>query len=57
MYRMNCNSCGKLLFKFRGDIDRVVVKCPKCRQINTLTTVEARPPKIIETIVYTAKNQ
>ena len=57
MLRFSCGSCGKLLFKFRGEIDKVSIKCPKCKQVNTLTTAEAKPPRVIDQIRYISRHQ
>lgn len=57
LYKFRCGGCGKLLFKFSGDINKIVIKCAKCKQENVLTTAEARPPKVIEQIIYISKNQ
>jgi len=57
MFDFRCGQCGKLLFKFKGEMNKVVIKCPRCKQENLLTTIEAKPPRVIEQVIYLAKNQ
>jgi phage FluMu protein Com len=33
---LHCNWCGKLLFKYDGELPLIEIKCLKCKQINTI---------------------
>ena len=50
MIEFRCRHCDKLLFKFDGRVDSVVIKCPRCRSFNRLKAgvYEAQPPRAYE---------